>query len=339
MSPKSWRRSAFTLIELLVVIAIIAILIGLLLPAVQKVREAAARSKCQNNLKQLATAVHNYESANSQMPPAGTGYAWCRIQSGYPADSVSLNMNGMVLLLPFVEQQGLFAQLNKASAFSNCRTNTWSATYWPPPQNPPVPTGDAATNGNGALMSLELSVFLCPSDPGSKQHPIDGNSIYSPSTSQKGAKANYDFVARYHDYAYCNWWRSAPPTDKYMFGMNSTTRFTDITDGSSNTFMLGETTREVYNGRAPAWGYRGWVMTGVDPNHWMPRGINDWTYFGSITPVTGRLGNWGTAGSLHPGGCHFAMGDASIRFVKESIDNSTLRRMATINEGVSANTD
>src|SRR6516162_5799732 len=112
------RRTAFTLIELLVVIAIIAVLIGLLLPAVQKVREAAARVQCQNNLKQLGLALHNYHDANSQFPPAGRGYAWCGSAAGGPGDTAIYNSNGLVLLLPYVEQDNLYRRfnLNEASA-------------------------------------------------------------------------------------------------------------------------------------------------------------------------------------------------------------------------------
>lgn len=316
-------RPAFTLVELLVVIAIIAILIGLLLPAVQRVREAANRSKCQSNLKQMALACHNYESANRTLPPAGRGYGWCNVSPPYIGDPQIYNLNGIVLLLPYLEQTALDSKLNKFSAFGNQNTGYCCGDVG---NTSGMLVGDATTNGNGALMFNPLPTMLCPADPGTI---LQGPSApYGPGGGYDGAKTNYDFITSTNDF-YCNYWRVSPLGSRCMFGENSNTKLTDVSDGTSNTFMLGETTRTVYNGRTASWGYRGWVMTGIDPRY----GINDWTFGGFITPVPGRLGSWGRAGSLHPTGCHFAMGDASVRFVSESVGVSVLTLVGYMADG------
>ena len=128
------RRRGFTLIELLVVIAIIAVLIALLLPAVQAAREAARRSQCVNNLKQLGLAVLNYESSNGSLPPTGT-----ISPSGSPLQTIG-NFGMKVRLLPFIEQQNLF--------------NTLNVTY----------NGEAPQGQNDTILTTQINTFLCPSD-------------------------------------------------------------------------------------------------------------------------------------------------------------------------------
>jgi prepilin-type N-terminal cleavage/methylation domain-containing protein/prepilin-type processing-associated H-X9-DG protein len=325
MNRRPHRRSAFTLIELLVVIAIIAILIGLLLPAVQKVREAAARAKCQNNLKQLGLACHNYEGANQVFPPAGRGYGWCNVSGQYQGDSQICNLNGLVYLLPYIEQGPLYNQLNINSAMSDQNTgyccgdvgNTSGALV-----------GDANTNGNGPRMNAKISVLVCPSDPG---HPInDASGAYGSTPSYAGYKTNYDFITSTDDF-YCNAWKVAAA--KTMFGENSTTTHGMITDGTSNTLMIGETTYDVYNGRTASWGYRAWVMTGIDPRY----GINDWSFYGYVVPKPGQLGSWGRAGSLHPNGAQFCFADGSVRFISQSTSVTVLTQLGYMNDGSTPN--
>ncbi|HEY1187780.1 MAG TPA: DUF1559 domain-containing protein, partial [Gemmata sp.] len=211
-------RRGFTLIELLVVIAIIAILIGLLLPAVQKVREAAARMTCSNKMKQIGLALHNYENANSKLPPAGTGYSWCASAAGGPGDTRIFNSNGLVLLLPYLEQDNLFRQFNLQQA--SARTGDTAGSPW---QNNNATlasvVGDPTTNGNGANAATAVPAFLCPSDSNPALGRLSGIH-YGPGgtgSSLQGAATNYDFITSDTDFSVCNNWKTAG-AKRRMFG-------------------------------------------------------------------------------------------------------------------------
>lgn len=169
MMSRSSRRSAFTLIELLVVIAIIAVLIGLLLPAVQKVREAAARSSCQNNLKQVALACHSYESANGALPPGVVGVK-PNANGTVTWDATTTAQSSFVgllsLIMPYIEQDSMVRDLSRLAGPS-----FWSTSVDPPITQQPWFFGDA-TNPTAyppatyALANRRIKSFECPSDPG-----------------------------------------------------------------------------------------------------------------------------------------------------------------------------
>jgi prepilin-type N-terminal cleavage/methylation domain-containing protein/prepilin-type processing-associated H-X9-DG protein len=336
------QRHGFTLVELLVVIAIIGILIALLLPAVQAAREAARRSQCSNNLKQLALGLHNYESTYKRFPSAGKSYGWCgpSPSTGFPGDPAVMNSNGLVELLPYIEQQALYEQFNHKMAFSthNARNSVPPATD---PANP------AATQNYTAMRTI-VSAFICPSDGTHSNDRLCTGSNYGPTSSgTAGTSTNYDFVTSSSDYYSCNYWKNSGSNQR-MFGENSTTTPANVLDGLSNTFMMGETTKWHVNGVAFAWAYRAHVMPGIDPSHATDGGINRWhlphvsaTWQNPpYTPVVGRIRTWwSAAGSLHPGGCQFAMGDGSVRFVREQTSIPVMGRMARMRDGQVASLD
>jgi prepilin-type N-terminal cleavage/methylation domain-containing protein/prepilin-type processing-associated H-X9-DG protein len=340
------KRSGFTLIELLVVIAIIAILMALLVPAVQKVRAAAARTQCANNLKQLALGCHNYESTHKSLPPAGKGYGMCSSAAGGSGDKVILNMSGWILVLPYIEQTAIASQCDNNLTFCDVMWDNGGAV-----RNKNGAYGGTLPTQNMPLMNTVLQIFICPSDPGPRtntpQNQPNRYGVMGPAgTGLPGQRTNYDFITRTaQDFGTCNWWRTAATNARAYFGENSVTRVDHAIDGSSNTFLIGETTVAPYcNGWPPSWGYRGWVQTGLDPSRTSSgMGINDWSLVASWTtcglvggtnpPLPGRLGDWGRVGSLHTGGAQFAMGDGSVRFVQESIPATLLLRVALIADG------
>jgi prepilin-type N-terminal cleavage/methylation domain-containing protein/prepilin-type processing-associated H-X9-DG protein len=340
MSTQPRKRPAFTLIELLVVIAIIAVLLALLLAAVQKTRAAAARLSCQNKLKQLVLASHNYESTNGRFPPAGYGYGWTF--NPQDRDPLLYNSNGLFLLLPYLEQNNLYSRFNLRSAFCNLNASNAGGA------NSSKLAGDAVSSGNAALACTPLPCFHCPADSGDPFEP-DGT-WFNPANGFRGAKTSYDFCACYWDQL-ANNWRIQRGLPRYMFGENSTTRVTDITDGTSNTIALCEQTFDVFGtyqgtrySACSAWAYRGNLQFGIDPAAMLAydeevgpcKAMNLWWLPGwglSSPGVVGQSIIGQIPGSLHTGGVNFAFADGSIHFLADTTSPKVLSQLGSMADG------
>jgi len=302
-SLRPLRQRGFTLIELLVVIAIIAILIALLLPAVQQAREAARRTQCRNNLKQIGLALHNYHDQFRLFPP------------GYITADVSAPQNANP---GFAWGTMLLANLDVGPLYNHFDYNDVAAD----PHN--------LEHGQ-----TQLTVFRCPSDPGP---PLFTTTVSNDGVAVTLATSNYAAMFGYGSVT------ANPDRGTGIFYRNSSTRIRDITDGTSNTFAVGE--RNFKLGRT-AWFA---AIEGYDTNAGMS-GVMALMREGPAALVLGHVGQPAMGsmpamnhtanntphivnyGSLHEGGTFFLLCDGSVRFVSENIDFNTYRHLGERADG------
>jgi len=316
-------RKGFTLIELLVVIAIIAVLVGLLVPAVQKVREAANRMSCSNNMRQLGIACHNFESSSRYFPtgwqaPTPTG-AWASASlvasdlAAAPTLSATPRYTNLLIeLMPNVEQDNLVKKWDFIDFSNNL------------------------AGGTSSISAQVVKIFLCPSSvlASSPQAQVSGN--FYGLNSYGGVAGVYSF-------------RAYKKTSKYImsndgiFYINSRTRIGDILDGTSNTALFGE--RDHFDPNFdrmyttfPLKGWSGWAWCD------QPNAVGDylvgaaqpinWQIPDTATGPSSSANEWvqqrlSTMGSRHSGGANVTLADGSTRFVSSGMSLTALRFLCT----------
>jgi prepilin-type N-terminal cleavage/methylation domain-containing protein/prepilin-type processing-associated H-X9-DG protein len=300
-------RRGFTLVELLVVIAIIGILVALLLPAVQAAREASRRSQCTNNLKQLALGMHNHHDTFKSFPPG----QW---NDFYGNDAPYVRGCWVGTLLPFIEQTNL------ANIYLQ----------------------GLALNGNWALLCTKkdtiIPCLICPSDGNSpKTNTFDGN------TTQPGGQ--FEKQGLHINYVVCSGSTYYPTNGRNsngMFCVKSKTKFSDMTDGSSNTLFFSEicvspdvTANDLRGRYCNSWEGNSWFTTLQPPNTSVPDGQQ---YQGQPIPRAPISNGGGSALALyarsyHPGGVNAALGDGSVRFVSNTVNAVTWAGLGTRSGG------
>lgn len=316
MSVRIARRRAFTLVELLVVIAIIGVLVALLLPAVQAAREAARRTQCQNNLKQMGLAAHNFHDTNGKLP-----------SSVRPAGLTTLpRIAGLTFLLPFIEQQNAYSQYNQQ-------------LNWSDPVNLPV-------------TSKQVPGFLCPSTPDPKR--LDGLPEASPWQANLVAVTDYSPTIgvdqRLQSLGLVDFAGAG------ILTKNGEPRFADVLDGLSNTIMYAESAGRPHlfrqnrkignlpNNRVNAGGWSrpasdfsvdGSSFDGATLPGPCPLNCTNGENVGSLSFPVPYYGSEGTAEAyaFHPGGANFAFGDGSVKFIAKTISMREFARLVTRDSG------
>jgi prepilin-type N-terminal cleavage/methylation domain-containing protein len=317
------RLRGFTLVELLVVIAIIGILVAMLLPAVQSAREAARRMQCQNNLKQLALAAHNFASANNHFP-AGSGneFNQCTgtVSEGglRQGEYTSGRAPWAVLLLPYLEQQNLYDKFDLKAAFVGL-------FYDLSPQAPYA----ATVYKNYEWQRTPNRAFKCPSNP-------DSNSSSQRTDYAAISGGGTDADAQCHGSGSVSGKRNF--FNNGIFYVNSKTDFGEIRDGTSNVFLLGENSNVRYSSGS------GWLWSSTAR---AADSGGDYSLSGTVSYVIDPMNSWDPTvdvnshgqqqralASKHQSGCFVAMADGSVQFLSESMNINVMRELAAKANGL-----
>jgi prepilin-type N-terminal cleavage/methylation domain-containing protein len=294
----------FTLVELLVVIAIIGILVALLLPAVQAARDAARRTSCKNNLRQIGLAIHNYHDSTGTFPISIS--PWAEPDSPAPANQLT-GKGWIVSILPFIEEQGLFDQFKSRGGFEGA-----------------MGSGEGIARPELAdAMATQLTILQCPSDGSvrelsTQQYQWEGRPVAL--TSYKGvigdtrmgndSSIHEGTEPDCHNRTGCN-------GIFYRNNYQEPVDFASVVDGLSNTFIVGEDI-PAHNFHSTAFYSNGDYSSCHAPLNFKP-----------VPPIPAQWWNVISFRSEHAGGAHFALGDASVHFVNESIDYLTYRALST----------
>ena len=310
--PSENKSRGFTLVELLVVIAIIAVLIALLLPAVQQAREAARRTQCRNNMKQLGLALHNYHDAHDVFPPRCIMPGVGRPQ-WYLSDDCSRirNITGHLLILPYIDQAPLYNSLDFTLPFGPACWHYDNTAVFP--------------NVNTANTNVVLAAYRCPSDvpylDPLTQTTLSGYFYYWRINARR---TSYPFVGRNQDND--PFIRLGYAADFHQLratcGINGAARISAIKDGSSNTMMMCESAFRKENSLyGPIW--------------------NQWSLTNGISPVTHGINLYDAdqqlpahgAGSVHAGGMNILMADGAVRFLNENVAQPIVEALTSVSGG------